>query len=94
MDFTSNIDDSSSKKLNSFSSDYLFKENTLVVYTILLIMVKMRKELGLEVMLEYMDKYVAITAEHHPKLRYAVGEALSMFSIKKMYQDMMGYGKK
>ena len=61
--------------------------DSIAVYTHLRILVRMRQELGLEAMLEYMDNYVACIAEHNPELGKAVEKALSMMSVRRIYNQ-------
>lgn len=58
-------------------------------YTTLAILQDMRQKLGLEAMVEYMDKYLDIIGTHNPKIKSAVNQALSLVSVNKMYEDMM-----
>ena len=63
--------------------------NSIAVYTVLCILRRMRKQLCLEAMIEYMDEYLLTIEESNPQLREAVLKALSMVSIKKIYKDAM-----
>ena len=53
------------------------------------ILLVMKKDLGLEAMLEYMDQYLKTIDKHNPKLKFAVEKALSYMSVEKMYKDAM-----
>jgi len=63
--------------------------NTLAVYTILKMLIKMRSHLGLEAMLCYIEKYLAILEENNPEVRTAVLKALSFVSVEKIYLEAM-----
>ncbi|MGE0267567.1 MAG: hypothetical protein AB7S78_03795 [Candidatus Omnitrophota bacterium] len=60
---------------------------SIAVYTVLSILVKMRHQLGLEAMMEYLDHYLRVIEQHNPKLKYAVSRALTMMNIQKMYDQ-------
>lgn len=68
--------------------------NMVVVYTMLSILVVMKKQLGLEAMLEYMDEYLRVAGEGNPRVRWAVRRALAMMSVEKMYHDAIHTKKK
>ena len=69
-------------------------KNMVVIYTMLSILVLMKKELGLEAMLEYMDEYLRVVGEGNPKVRFAVRRALAMMNVGKMYYDAIHTKKK
>lgn len=62
-------------------------KNTVVIFTLLSILIKMKEQLGLEAMLEYIEKYLAIMGEQNPRIKHAVGYALSLMRVEKMYHD-------
>ena len=68
--------------------------NIIVIYTMLSILVKMKEQLGLEAMLEYMNKYLSIMGEGNPKMQSAVHYALALMSVEKMYHDALQNQKK
>jgi hypothetical protein len=47
-------------------------EHLVAFYTLLKILMKMKKELGLEAMLEYMAKYIESIDSHNPTLAKAI----------------------
>ncbi len=63
--------------------------NMIAVYTVLGILMEMRKQLGLEAMLEYMDRYVSAIEDHNPELKQAVTKAIAMMKVEKMYREAM-----
>ncbi|MDP2654716.1 MAG: hypothetical protein Q8Q08_11895 [Candidatus Omnitrophota bacterium] len=73
------------KLIPCFSPDH-----TAAIYTVLCILLKMKRELGLEAMLEYQNKFLEIIEQSNPKFKAAVEQALSLMSVKKMYRDAMG----
>ena len=76
----------SSKKFPRLLND---SANSVAVYTVFCILRGMRAQLCLEAMLEYMEEYLAIIEKNNPLLKQAVSKALSMISIKKIYEDAM-----
>lgn len=72
---------------NKFPHTVAKINESIAVYTILSILVKMRYELGLEAMTEYLDHYLLVIEKHNPKLKYAVSRALQMMSIRKIYDQ-------
>ncbi len=90
----SNQSNSSPKPSLPQTSEMVFSaSNTIAVFTVLSILLKMRTQLGLEAMLEYMEKYLAAIAAQSPKLKGAVAKALTIISIEKVYTDVSRYEK-
>lgn len=61
--------------------------DSIAVYTQLSILLKMRQELGLEAMLQYLEAYVRIIARGNPELKRAVDKALTLMSTKRIYRQ-------
>lgn len=61
--------------------------NTVAIYTVLTILLKMRDQIGLEAMLEYIEKYISIIDKKHSRLKFAVDEALLIVSVNKIYRE-------
>lgn len=59
----------------------------IAIYTVLSILARMKSELGMEAMLEYMDRYVAAIGKHNPRLKGAVRKAVSLINVQKIYVD-------
>lgn len=59
--------------------------DSIAVYTKLSILIKMRQELGLEAMLEYLDAYVHSIEASNPELKRAVTKALTLISVRRIY---------
>ena len=60
---------------------------SIPVYTVLKILIKMKQQLGLEVMLDYMDYYLKIIETHNPDIKEAVEKALMMINVEKIYKE-------
>jgi hypothetical protein len=73
------------------SSTNMFKSenNQIATYAMMVILKRMKNELGLEAMLEYMDVYLQIIEKNNHKLKYAVAKALTMISIENIYREAM-----
>ena len=63
--------------------------NSIAIYTVLCILRRMKREVGLEAMLEYLDKYLGAIETYNPRLKQAVTKALGMMSVEKMYREAM-----
>jgi hypothetical protein len=63
-----------------------FSVNT---YTILKILEKMRHELGLEAMIEYLEMYLMTIESDNPKLKMAVSQALTVYNTATIYEEAM-----
>ena len=72
---------------NSPDSRFEYPHQSVSLYTTLRVLNAMKKEMGLEVMLEYLDKYLEMIEQHNPKLKMAVTKALSMLNVAKIYKD-------
>ena len=74
------------------SSSWIFpQDHAVAVYSAFSILNEMRKELGLEAMLEYMGRYRRIVESYNPKMKSAVGQALTLMSVKKIYHEAASY---
>lgn len=63
--------------------------NSIAIYTVLCILRRMKREVGLEAMLEYLDKYLGAIETHNPRLKQAVAKALGLMSVERMYREAM-----
>ena len=89
-DFGAEFNKSQEKK-----SDSLFSfNNTIAVYTVLSILIKMQHRLGLEAMLEYMEKYLCTIEKHNPQMKYAASLAINLISVEKIYKEATDCEKK
>jgi len=70
------------------------QKSAISLYAILSVLRRMRTELGLEAMLEYMDFYQALIEKHNPQFQEAVGKALEFINVGKIYEDAMRKGEK
>ena len=62
-------------------------QNWITIYTVVCILSKMRSQLGLEAMLEYIEKFQISIEAYNPKLKEAVAKALLLMPVDKMYKD-------
>ncbi|MDD3375305.1 MAG: hypothetical protein PHY73_06265 [Candidatus Omnitrophica bacterium] len=70
---------------NIFSSP----RSIIALYTSLRILLMMRKELGLEAMLEYLNKNVETIENNNIQMKSAVTRALLFIDTKKIYEKAM-----
>lgn len=68
-------------------------EHIVAFYTLLTVLTKMKKELGLEAMLEYMALYLKEIDSHNPKLAMAVAKTLEIIPIEVFYHELGKYSK-
>ena len=68
--------------------------NTVAIYTVLTILVKMKNSLGLEAMLEYIGNYLSAIEKTQPDIKLAVAKALTLMSIEKIYREATSGEKK
>lgn len=71
----------------SFSNIFTSSANSIAIYTVLCILRRMKREVGLEAMLEYLDKYLETIEMNNPELKQAVHKALAMMSVARMYRE-------
>lgn len=62
-------------------------ENTIAIYTVLRTLMKMKGVLGLEAMLEYIQKYLSMIESVNPELKCAVSKALDYIDVRKIYRN-------
>lgn len=63
-------------------------EHIVAFYTLLSVLLRMKKELGLEAMLEYMAQYLSAIDSHNPKLSTAVSKTLEKIPIEVFYYEL------
>ena len=68
-------------------------EHIAAFYTLLTVLLKMKKELGLEVMLEYMARYIKEIDSHNPQFSQAVAKTLENIPIEVFYHELGKYSK-
>lgn len=61
--------------------------DSIAVYTKLTILLRMRHELGLEAMLEYLEAYTSNIERHNPELQKAVQKALALICVRRIYNQ-------
>jgi len=59
------------------------------IYTVLSTLCLMRHQLGLEAMLDYIERYLAIIEKHSPQIKPAVRHILKRVNVEKIYHDAM-----
>lgn len=64
-------------------------DNVIAVYTVLTVLLKMRRDLGLEAMMEYIDKYLVVMEMSNPEMKRAVGLALGFVDVREIYNEAM-----
>lgn len=78
---------SPAKGLPPSENFFLSPNNMIAIYTVLSILVKMERQLGLEAMLEYIRKYLETIDRQNPEFKSAVSRAIEMMSIEKIYKE-------
>ena len=63
-------------------------DNAVAIYTLLAILMRIRRTMGLEAMLEYIEHYQELIERYNPDFKDAIKEALAMMSLEKMYRDV------
>jgi hypothetical protein len=69
------------------------QQHSVALYTFLSILLRMKNELGLEAMLEYMAKYLTAIDSHNPKIAAAVGKALNAIPVAIIFHELTKYDK-
>lgn len=70
------------------STPMFLKDNAIAIYTGLAILTRIKNQVGLEAMLEYMQHYQELIERHNPGFRQAVGGALAIMDVEKLYRDI------
>jgi len=68
-------------------------EHSTAFYTFLSILLKMKQELGLEAMLEYMEKYLRTIDSHNPNIANVVGKALNSIPVEVIFNELSKHEK-
>ncbi|MCA9406826.1 MAG: hypothetical protein KC684_09820 [Candidatus Omnitrophica bacterium] len=63
--------------------------NLIAIYTVLRILQQIRKDLGLEAMLEYQDRYLLTMESEYPQLGTAVTQVLAVKGAADMYNEAL-----
>lgn len=75
---------------NNKSNLSLFQDQTVAIYTALRIIMKMKKEMGLEATLEYLESYLSEIEKLNLSLRGVTDEVLEVIDIQKIFRELMG----
>lgn len=67
--------------------------NVIAIYTALRILKLMQKTLGIEAMLEYLEKSVNYIAQTHPDIASATEEILKIVDLEKIYSEILDNDK-
>ena len=62
--------------------------DSIHAYTILKVLLKMRRELGLEAMLEYIEHYVYVVGKNNQSMNIAVTKCLNKIDAGKLYESI------
>ena len=89
MDREGELSGISGKDPSELSHTIFSPQNAITIYTILAILLNMKRTLGIEAMMEYMDKYITVIDEHNPEFKFAVWRALSYISMEKLYKNIL-----
>ena len=92
MEIEMNEDKFKNEFSNSPAADnniFFSPRSIVTLYTSLRILLVMRKKLGLEAMLEYLDKYVENLEKDNVQMKRAVTRALLFIDTKKLYEKTM-----
>ena len=65
------------------------QDNTVAIYTVLSILIKMKNRFGLEAMTQYIQSYLDSTEIHYPGIKPAVHRALDLMSVERIYREAM-----
>ena len=63
---------------------------TVTIYTILTILMRMKSDFGFEAMLEYVDKYLKAIETHTPEIKSAVDQAIQVVNLHRLYREVNG----
>ncbi|MBU0682881.1 MAG: hypothetical protein KJ864_01130 [Candidatus Omnitrophica bacterium] len=61
--------------------------NEITIYTVIRILFKMKSNLGLEAMLQYMEKYQDTIEKNNPQLQETVSKAVLHLNVLQMYKE-------
>jgi hypothetical protein len=89
MEFDSSFENFSPKAPKTNSPPFLRSENVVAIFTVLAILRRMRSTLGIEAMIEYMEKYLVMIEKRNPDFKLAVTRVLEVMNVEKMYRDVM-----
>jgi hypothetical protein len=62
--------------------------NQIAIVTFLSVLLQMRKELGLEAMLQYMENYQKIAIKENTNLNRAITCALEITDVKRIFEAL------
>jgi len=84
---TSRQNPMSIEAINERNLPFLTPRNVVAIYTVVHILLQMRRDLGVEAMLEYMETYLACLERDNPKFKKTIKMVLSLMDVEKMYRD-------
>ena len=82
------------KKPPLVQNTFFSGQNMVAIYTVLSILIEMKKTLGLEATLEYIDRYLSTIEQHNPQIKHAASLAIKLISVEKIYNEAVHCQKK
>lgn len=87
------MESANNNKLSKRNSFLFPPEHMVAFYTLLAVLLKMRKDLGLEAMLEYMALYLKVIDSHNPQIAMAVTKTLEIIPVEVLYHELGDFPK-
>ena len=63
--------------------------NEITIYTVMKVLARMKEQLGLEAMLQYMERYSLFIEKQNPELKKTVRNAIVNLDVVNMYIEGM-----
>lgn len=93
MEKFNNSDSSNSGNIPIQKNIFSHPANSVAIYTVLSVLLRMRERLGLEAMTEYIQFYLQIVEKNNPEIKMAVQKALTMVDVRRIYEDALNEDK-
>ena len=77
-----------SKKIPANKKDFFVPDSAIVIYTTLRLLNKMKRILGLEIMLEYIDYSIQALEKLNSDLRSNTTQVLEIIDVDKIYREV------
>jgi len=73
------------------TSNFLYilanSSSAIAIYTMLCVLGKMKRKIGLEAMLEFSQKYMDLIERRNPKIKHAIAKTLTSIDIEEIYKE-------
>ena len=79
--------------LGSMKTSSRLSNRLIAIYTVLMVLINMRERLGIEAMVDFLERYTRTIERINPDIKEAVNDELLDRALHGLYETVCGYEK-